>query len=169
MFLMSCWYKQSELSKRVAFFYTASLLAGSFGGLLAGGLISSLNGVAGLPGWKWLFIIEGAATAVIAIGAYFVLPDYPSTTKWLTEEERALAIARVSKGTGGEEEPDMTHGQAFMAAVKDMRTWGFLITYNMVTCAGTISYFFPTLMTALGYTGSMAQCELLQEASRDAS
>lgn len=77
MFLMSCWYKVSyrvqvrflelradliqpaELSKRVAFFYTASLLSGSFGGLLAGGLITGLEGAGGIRGWKWLFIVEG--------------------------------------------------------------------------------------------------------------
>jgi hypothetical protein len=53
MLLMSCWYKPAELSKRVAFFYTASLVAGAFGGLLAGGLITGMEGVGGVRGWKW--------------------------------------------------------------------------------------------------------------------
>lgn len=72
---MSCWYKPAELSKRIAFFYTASLVSGAFGGLLAGGLIEGMEGLGGIRGWKWLFMIEGAATVVIAIGAYFVLPS----------------------------------------------------------------------------------------------
>jgi hypothetical protein len=53
----------------------------------------------------------------------------------------------------------MDHKTAFFASVRDPRTWGFLIGYNLITCAGTISYFFPTLMGALGYTGSQVQCE----------
>lgn len=75
MLLMSCWYKPQELSKRIAFFYTASLVSGAFGGLLAGGLIQGMEGLGGIRGWKWLFMIEGAATVLIAIGAYFVLPS----------------------------------------------------------------------------------------------
>lgn len=50
MLLMSCWYKPAELSKRIALFYTASLMAGAFGGLLAGGVISGLEGKGGTRG-----------------------------------------------------------------------------------------------------------------------
>jgi hypothetical protein len=45
--------KPRELSKRLAIFYTAPLTAGAFGGLLAGGLIDGMEGVAGVRGWKW--------------------------------------------------------------------------------------------------------------------
>lgn len=41
---------------------------------MAGGIISGLEGVGGTPGWKWLFIIEGLVTVVLAIIAFFVLP-----------------------------------------------------------------------------------------------
>jgi MFS family permease len=66
---------RAELSHRFACFYTASLVSGAFGGLLAGGLIEGMEGLGGIRGWKWLFMIEGAATVLIAIGAYFVLPS----------------------------------------------------------------------------------------------
>ncbi|RSH85433.1 hypothetical protein EHS25_004829 [Saitozyma podzolica] len=114
----------AELSKRVAMFYTASLISGAFGGLLAGGIISGLEGVGGTRGWKWLFIIEGLVTVVLAIIAFFVLPDYPTTTKLLTEEEKRLALIRIAAGNvGAGEENILTHKQAFMASVKDIRTW----------------------------------------------
>ncbi|GFZ47584.1 hypothetical protein JCM24511_05328 [Saitozyma sp. JCM 24511] len=176
MLLMSCWYKPAELSKRVAMFYTASLVSGAFGGLLAGGIITGLEGVGGTRGWKWLFIIEGLITVVLAVIAFFVLPgmfsfggeersllmapfiDYPSTTKWLSEKEKKLALIRIAAGNiSAEEEIILSHKEAFLASVKDLRTWGFLLLYNLITCAGTISYFFPTLMTSLGYTGNKAQ------------
>lgn len=43
MFLLSCWYKPFELAKRLAVFYTASLMSGAFGGLLAGGITGSMG------------------------------------------------------------------------------------------------------------------------------
>jgi hypothetical protein len=74
---------------------------------------------------------QGAATAVVAVAAFFVLPDYPSTTKWLNEEEKALAVSRVSSGLHAGEEAEMSHRTAFVAAIKDPRMWGFLLTYNV--------------------------------------
>ncbi|WRT65242.1 uncharacterized protein IL334_002185 [Kwoniella shivajii] len=155
MLLMSCWYKPAELSKRIAAFYTASLVSGAFGGLLAGGLIEGLEGVGNTRGWKWLFIIEGLATVVIACVAFFVLPDYPTTTKWLSAEEQQLAVGRLHNGQ--EEASDMTHKEAFIAAVKDPKTYIFMLIYNVLNSVGTISYFFPTLMKSLGYQGRTAQ------------
>lgn len=55
----SCWYKSYELGKRFAIFYTAAVLSGAFGGLLAGAITGHLDGAHGIAGWRWLFIIEG--------------------------------------------------------------------------------------------------------------
>jgi hypothetical protein len=55
-----------------------------------------MDGTRGLGAWRWLFIIEGAATIVIAMCCGFVLPNFPRTTKWLTEEEKALAVWYVA-------------------------------------------------------------------------
>lgn len=145
MLLLSCWYKPQELSKRIAFFYTASLVSGAFGGLIAGGLIEGMEGLGGIRGWKWLFMIEGAATVLIAIGAYFVLPskclpferclskysspDYPTTTKWLTEEEKVLAVVRLQ--VREEHEEHMSHKTALVEALKDPKTWTFMLAYNV--------------------------------------
>jgi MFS family permease len=63
-----------ELSKRLAIFYSAALMAGAFGGLLAGVITEYMDGLGSTPGWQWLFIIEGLGTVVIAVVAVFVLP-----------------------------------------------------------------------------------------------
>ena len=55
-----------------------------------------------------MFIIEGAVTVVIAFTAFFVLPNFPRTTKWLTEEERQLAVWRLEEDIG---EDDWTGSQ----------------------------------------------------------
>jgi len=78
---MSSWYKKSELSRRYAFFYSAAIMSGAFGGLLAGAITKHLDMKSGIRGWKWLFLIEGLATIVVSIIAWRVLPDFPATEK----------------------------------------------------------------------------------------
>lgn len=47
--------------------------------------------------------------------------DYPTTTKWLSEREKALAVARLVSNEDNAER--LSHRQAFVAAVKDLKTW----------------------------------------------
>lgn len=56
-----------------------------------------MDGLQGLVGWQWLFIIDGIITLPVAVYGFFLFPDTPSTSNapYLSEEERALAISRV--------------------------------------------------------------------------
>ncbi|KIA75518.1 hypothetical protein HK57_00017 [Aspergillus ustus] len=96
-YILGSWYTEKELGKRSGIF-TASGLAGTmFGGFIQTGIHSSMDGVQGLSGWRWLFIIDGLITIPIAIYGFIVFPDTPTTTKarYLTAEEKALAVARI--------------------------------------------------------------------------
>lgn len=98
-YLLGMWYKRSEAQKRFSFFFSSTTLAGAFGGLLAYGL-GQMNGLRGYSGWRWVFIIEGVLTCVVAIGCFFVVPDFPEDAKWLTEEERAFLRDKLAKDVG---------------------------------------------------------------------
>jgi len=161
LFLLSCWYKKTELGKRFAIFYTAAVLSGAFGGIIAGAITGHLDGAHGIPGWKWLFIIEGVATVGVSIIAYFVLLDFPATSKKFSLRERQLATIRIlydgiDSGTANNADR-LTHWQAFKAAVCDPRTWMFLVLFMLDVGSGTISYFIPTITKTLGYSGATAQ------------
>lgn len=88
------WYCRHEIQFRQALFFSAASIAGAFSGLLAFG-IGKMNGVAGLEGWRWIFILEGIVTVLVAISAYFLIHDFPETATFLTEEERAFVIHRL--------------------------------------------------------------------------
>jgi len=66
-YYLSCWYKRSELGFRAALFFSAAALAGSFGGLLAAA-IALMDGVGGMDGWAWIFIIEVSEQATKPLG-----------------------------------------------------------------------------------------------------
>ncbi|KAL4733269.1 major facilitator superfamily domain-containing protein [Aspergillus similis] len=126
-FILGSWYTERELGKRSGIF-TASGLAGQmFGGFIQTGIHSSLDGVAGLAGWRWLFIIDGLITLPIALYGAFLFPDTPATTQapYLTASERALAVSRL---------PVAKHAPAFNRAfMKSLFTtwywWAFVILW----------------------------------------
>jgi sugar phosphate permease len=92
LYYLSCWYTRKELGFRTAVLYSGALISGAFSGLISAGVTWGMDGTRGLGAWQWLFIIEGAATVVVACICAFVLPNFPRTTTWLTDEERTLAV-----------------------------------------------------------------------------
>lgn len=55
-----------------------------------------MDGVGGYAGWRWIFILEGLFTVVVAFLSFWVIQDYPETAKFLSEEESKSSI-RVSR------------------------------------------------------------------------
>ncbi|KAF2729722.1 MFS general substrate transporter [Polyplosphaeria fusca] len=158
LLIISSWYKREEQSKRFAVYISAAILSGAFGGLLAGAITGGLDGAHGIAGWRWLFIIEGAATIGWAIVAAFILLDFPQTSKRLTDREREIAIARLQEGgvvTRSADGPKIGKGQSFIMALSDWRVWGFILGYMVIVGSSTLSYFYPTLVHGLGYTSTV--------------
>lgn len=93
-YLISFWYKQEEAQRRFAVYWSTTMCAAAFGGLLAGA-IAKLDGVRGLSNWRWIFILEGIATTLIGILALFCITDFPKEAKWLTEEEREVVLFKT--------------------------------------------------------------------------
>jgi MFS family permease len=98
-------YKRHELQWRFNLFFSASIIAGAFSGLLAYA-IAHMDGIAGYSGWRWIFILEGIFTVLVAIASFWLVPDWPETAKFLTEDERALLIRRLALD---QEDANMNH------------------------------------------------------------
>ncbi|KDQ28992.1 hypothetical protein PLEOSDRAFT_1103027 [Pleurotus ostreatus PC15] len=90
---LSTIYKRHELQLRVGIFYASASLSGAFGGLLATA-ITRMEGVGGLSGWRWIFILEGIATVILSIVSAVFLPANLESAKFLTKEERTFATRR---------------------------------------------------------------------------
>ncbi|KAF1832847.1 pantothenate transporter liz1 [Decorospora gaudefroyi] len=158
LLIISSWYKRDEQSKRFGVYMSAAILSGAFGGLLAGAITGGMEGTGGLRGWRWLFIVEGAATIVWAICSYFILLDFPANSKRLTDRERAIAIARLRDGgvqTHAHGEERMGKLKSVRLAIMDWRTVAFILGYMVIVGSSTLSYFYPTLVTGLGYTDTV--------------
>ena len=102
---------------------------------------------------RWLFFIEGALTIAVAIIAIFVLPDFPTTTRWLTPQERALAIKRMEEdaGVGDEQETEQGAVKGFWLAVTDWKVWWLALALTSQVVALSFNAYFPTLSATLGF------------------
>ncbi|KAG9231960.1 major facilitator superfamily domain-containing protein [Amylocarpus encephaloides] len=154
LYYLSCWYTRKELGFRTAIFYSGALISGAFSGLIAAGIKYGMDGSLGLRAWRWLFIIEGAITIVIAIISFWILPNFPRTTSWLTEEERALAVWRLEEDIGAEDWLDSKH-QSFKEGLKlafsDIKTYVLMVLLFGIVASGTVTNFFPTVVKTLKY------------------
>ncbi|KAF7313294.1 FCP1-like proteiny domain-containing protein [Mycena chlorophos] len=126
----------------------------AFGSLMASGILAGMNGKLGHAAWRWLFYIEGALTIFIAVVAIFVLPDFPTTSKWLSPEERELALLRMQEDVGvGDQGETETGGplHGLMLAITDWKVWWLAFALTAQVIALSFNAFFPTLTATLGY------------------
>lgn len=155
-YYLSCWYKRSELGLRAATFFSAAALAGSFGGLLAAA-IALMDGIGGLDGWAWIFIIEGLATMFVGCFCWWMVFDWPGTARFLTPDERLRVRRRLAADNQSNtaEEYDRRH---VYAALKDWKCWGYAVIYmGCLMPLYAFSLFLPTIIAAMGHKGTRAQ------------
>lgn len=93
-YYLSRWYRRSELAFRLSLYIVMAPLAGAFGGLLASAILK-LPHFGGLHEWRMIFAIEGIITCGLGVISFFTLTDRPATARWLSQEEKDLAEARV--------------------------------------------------------------------------
>lgn len=91
----SYFYPRQYMGLRFGLFLSGAALANAYGGALAYAL-SHIH--SGISNWKILFILEGVPTVILAVVAWFYIPDSPATAKFLNERERYVAV-NLAAGT----------------------------------------------------------------------
>lgn len=152
IFLMSSWYTRQELTKRIAWFYGGVALANMFGGLIAAGVLDNLDGRNGIAGWRWLFIVNGSISMAFAISCIFIIPNFPQTTKWLTDEQKAYALWRLKNDATEDDDSTSTSiWQGLKLALVDYRIYIFILLQHLSILSQTFQYLFPSIVLTLGY------------------
>lgn len=155
-YLLTTWYTRKEQNVRIAIFFAGATLAGAFGGILAFG-IRHMAGVGGRGGWAWIFILEGLATLVVALPAYWLVPDFPHESKILTTEERAKWLHRLTKSQGVTNAPLPFTMRQFWKGLLDWKTWAYAVLYiSLAEPFYALALFTPSIIAALGFTNAAA-------------
>ncbi|KAJ5604502.1 hypothetical protein N7510_009656 [Penicillium lagena] len=156
--LLANWYLREELATRISYLFIASALSGAFGGLIAFGILY-MDGTAGYPGWRWLYILEGIITMVFAVCCVFLVPKDYETAYFLSPDEKQLMRYRDEQSraySGGQGHYKMADVKL---AAKDIKTWIHGVSQ---ICVVTILYGFGTFLPIIlkdgfSYTTKQAQ------------
>jgi ACS family tartrate transporter-like MFS transporter len=142
---MTYWFPQSWRSRFVGVFMAAIPLANIIGGPLSTSILS-MDGIAGLHGWQWMFILEGLPASLLAFVALKFLSDRPANAKWLTDEEKRLVIQRLKKDEG-------TDHRDFWPALTDPRViaLGLVLLGNQIGLYG-VQLWLPQIVKDMGFS-----------------
>ena len=116
-----------------------------------GGLLLSQDGLLGLAGWKWLFIVEGLPTVVLAGIVFSFLPDRPADARWLTPPQRDWLTERLAAQAQGVEAAQ-SHRLGWHALTN---IWVVLlgVAYlGMLTAGNVLGSFLPLIIRSMGFT-----------------
>ncbi|KAH6972118.1 major facilitator superfamily domain-containing protein [Ilyonectria sp. MPI-CAGE-AT-0026] len=154
--VVSSWYPRYYFGRRMTFVACGASLISSLSGVLA--YAFSRIKVADYSGWRWIFLLEGAITVLVAAGAFFVLDEYPEKSKFLSQQQRHIAVQMIAKDREEHEEEELTV-KLVLLTLRDWKIWIFAAIYMLnVTITYGLAYFMPLILNEqMGFTGALSQ------------
>ncbi len=129
---LTYWYPHRERASTIALFALGGVLAGVVGSPISGAILG-MDGIGGLAGWQWLFLIEAIPAVLMGFVVWAILPNRPSDAKWLSAEEKAW----VQKRLDDEAAQSLTHQHhSLKDAFTSGRVWLFCLLYFLMNVGG---------------------------------
>jgi len=146
IYYLSLWYPVAHRARAIAAFMTAVPVTGLIGAPLSGALLE-LDGLHGLAGWQWLFLLEGLPAVILGTSVLFYLKDRPETTQWLSPAEREWLV-----GTLAAERKACVLQPNIRVALTDISVWKLGLIFLLVA-AGFYGYSFWAPLIVKSLTG----------------
>ncbi|KAI0391634.1 major facilitator superfamily domain-containing protein [Xylariaceae sp. FL0594] len=153
---LSSFYQPREQALRVSYLLVSAALSGSFGGLFAYALLK-LDGAAGLKGWRWLFIVEGVASVLVAVFVLLCLPDGYESCRFLNAGDKELMRTRreIAARYHGNEHFEWKEVRKALADKKlYVSAWS---QFWADICSFGLSTFLPLIIKGFGYDAVTTQ------------
>lgn len=148
MYFLTQWFVVKDRAKANGMFLLGVSIANIVGAPL-GGLLLTLDGLGGLHGWQWMFIIEGLPACLLAYVVWKKLPDRPTQATFLTAEEATDLEARIAaeekagaEASGNHRLRDILKDRQILLVV------GIYFTHQIAVYA--LSYFLPSIIGTYG-------------------
>ncbi|MGS0742968.1 MFS transporter [Glaciimonas sp. GG7] len=144
MYMVTLWFAPKDRGVVVGWIYIAPALALAIGNPL-GGALMQMDGIGGLHGWQWLFLLEGLPTIFVGIFLWFKLPERPSDAGWLTTAE-----ANILEKNANPEKHAHGYAKHWRLALKNPTTIliGCIYFFNQVAFLGLV-FFTPSIIAQM--------------------
>ncbi|KAK45156.1 major facilitator transporter [Caballeronia jiangsuensis] len=146
---LTYWYPSQRRGRVTGLFLFGMPITGVLGGPLSGTIMSGMEGLGGMHGWQWLFIVEGLPTVLMGFLLYRMLPNKPAEASWLDDAEKETVRAAMS----ADHKDDAAHGGhgKLLAALADPMTYVLAFIYFCCACAVyTMTFWLPTMIKGIG-------------------
>lgn len=109
-----------------------------------------MAGIAGLEGWRWIFILEGILTAVLGLFSYWMVQDFPDDSNFLDPDDKLRVTRRLKLDNQASAESESYTSKYFVAAAMDWKMWlGMAIYMGADMPLYAFSLFLPTIVSGL--------------------
>ncbi len=142
---LTYWYPAARRAKVTSLFMTGIPMAGVIGGPLSGWILSAFDGVQGMSGWKWLFLIEAVPSILLGVLVLLVLNDKIADARWLSEREKQMLQKNI--------DADGAHIESHSAsgAFRNPKVWVLSAAYfGFIMGLYGIGFWLPSLVKASG-------------------
>ncbi|ACB96443.1 MFS transporter [Beijerinckia indica] len=150
LFLVTLWFPFEYRSRMVGSFMLFSALANAIGAPI-GGLLLDLDGMGGLQGWQWVFLITGAPAVIMGIVTLFYLVDGPQQARFLSDQEKAWLKQRLA----AEDVSKTEHGNPFKTLLDPRVLLMSLYYIGFPLAAYGLSYWLPTIVKGFGVSNTV--------------
>lgn len=152
MLYVTYWYPQSHRAFATAVITTSVGIVGVLAGPISGLIIAATDGVLGMSGWRWMFILEAVPLLLIGIGARYWLANDPATAPWLAPDERRW----LSETMARERARMDSHGR-LGEAVRNPRVWLLgLLYFLFLVAVYALQMWLPQIIKSVGNTSNLA-------------
>ncbi len=138
------WFPAQARARAVALFMTAGPVSGVIGGPISGALLG-LH-AAGLAGWQWLFLVEGAPAVVLGVVVLRGLADHPEDAPWLRSDEKAWLVETLERERGLN---PAAREHLFSAFAIPAVWWLTLVYFSLAACWYGLSLWLPKLISSV--------------------
>jgi D-galactonate transporter len=148
---LTYWYPAEYRARFLAAFAIAVPVSTVIGAPISG-LLLGLDGLLGLKGWQWLFIIEGIPSVVLGIITWFYLTDRPEKADWLTPAQKAWLSSKLESEIAAKQAAQhLSLGQA-LASPKVLTL--SLIYFGFVAALYGMQFWLPQIVKAFGFSNA---------------
>jgi D-galactonate transporter len=122
---LTYWFPAAVRARAVSRFMTATAMAGVLGALFSRAILR-MDGLAGLNGWQWLFLLEGIPSVIVGVLVFLFMTDRPEKASWLTSDEKNWLIDRLRRE---QEHREKHHRFSLFQALSNGRVWLLTVPY----------------------------------------
>jgi D-galactonate transporter len=153
IFYLTLWFPSAYRARIVGLFMFAIPISTVIGAPISG-LILDLEGIAGLHGWQWMFLLEGLPALLMAVAVWFYLTDRPGEARWLAADETTWLRARLDAERRNRE---ALVRLSWLQSLRDPRIIAFGFVYMAINIPQYgLSFFLPQIVKAFGGIGNVA-------------